>query len=242
MMKWLFGLLVLVNAVFFAVMQWGSALTADNAPPAQAALNADKIKIISNIPVSSPKPASAVAVALAVSSVVNVPSSAVVPALASAPASTQLSCMEWGEFSGADLQRAEKTLAEQKLADKAKQHTVEALSGYWVYIPPMQNPAQIKMKIAQLKKFNIEDYFVIKEAGVWKNSISLGIFKSNDSAKNYLAKLQEQGVKSAKIGPRTTKLKLTVFVLSRLDSGNASKLASLSKDFPDSELKQVPCN
>ena len=242
MMKWIFGVLILVNAVFFAVMQWGSALTSDNTPPAQAALNADKIKIVSNIAVSSPMPASTVAVALAVSSVVNAPSSAVVPPFASAPASAQLSCMEWGEFSGADLQRAEKTLAELKLADKAKQHTVEAISGYWVYIPPMQNQAQIKMKVEQLKKFNVEDYFVMKEAGVWKNSISLGLFKTKESAKNYLAKLQEQGVKSAKIGPRTTKLKFTVFVLSQLDSGNASKLASLRKDFPDSELKQVPCN
>ena len=36
MMKWIFGLLIAVNLVFFALMQWGSALMVDTTPPTQA--------------------------------------------------------------------------------------------------------------------------------------------------------------------------------------------------------------
>jgi hypothetical protein len=54
--------------------------------------------------------------------------------------------------------------------------------------------------------------------------------------------LHKQGLKSAKMGERPLKLKFTVFVLNRLDSAASSQIASLRKGFPDSEIKQIPCN
>jgi hypothetical protein len=150
--------------------------------------------------------------------------------------------MEWGEFSGTDIQRADKALVAIKLGDKSKQRSVEYTSGYWVYIPPLKTLAQVKKKVAQLKKLEVEDYFVMQEAGPWKSSISLGMFKTEDAAKKYLAKLRERGVKSSKVGERASKLKYTVFSLNRLDSAAASQVVGLRKDFPDSEIKQVPCN
>lgn len=239
MMKWIFGLLILVNLVFFAVMQWGGALTVDNTPSIQTPLNADKIKIVTVLPTSSPVPSSAV---VANSSVALAPSVPVAPAPVTVAPPARLSCMEWSEFAGADLKRAEKSLADLKLADRAKERSVEYTGGYWIYIPPLKSPAQIKKKIDQLKKFGVEDYFVMKEAGTWKNAISLGMFKTEDSAKKYLAKLRENGVRSAKIGPRNSKLKYTVFELSRLDSTMTSQITALRKDFPENELKKISCN
>jgi hypothetical protein len=150
--------------------------------------------------------------------------------------------MEWGEFSGSNLQRADKLLAMLKLSDKTKQRIVEYNTGYWLYIGPLKSLAQVKQKVAQLKNLEVEDYFVVKEPGVWKNSISLGIFKTEDAAKKYLSKLHDQGVHSAKIGERASKLKFSVFILNHLDSVQSVQIAALRKDFPESELKPVPCN
>jgi hypothetical protein len=237
MMKWIFGLLFLVNMVFFAVMQWGSALTVDNGNlQAQAPLNADKIKIVAMPIRSAPVPASAVIIASSVAM------STSVPAVATGAATAQFTCMEWGEFSGADLQRVNNLITSMTLGYKTKQRTIEHNTGYWVYIAPMKSTALVVKKITQLKKMNINDYFVVKESGVWKNSISLGIFKTEEAAKKYLAKLQEQGVRSAKVGERASKLKFSIFVMNRLDSAQATQVASLHKDFPESELKPVPCN
>jgi hypothetical protein len=269
MMKWMFGLLLLVNVSFFAVMHWGAALTVDNSnPPLQAAVNADKIKMLafdagsapasatsaasavvaSAVQVASPLPAApepvAPARAPAVPPVTHTPSPAVHAAAAppaKAAPSGKLSCMEWGEFSGADLQRAEKALGTLHLEKHLKTRYVERGGAYWVYIAPVKSHAKVEKKIAQLKSLGVSDYFTIQEAGVWQNAISLGVFKSEEAARNYLAELKGLGVKSALVGKRASKLKLTVFVLDHLDGTMSGKLAELHKDFSESEIKTVSC-
>ncbi len=236
MMKWIFGLLVLVNVLFFAVMHWGGALTVDAGnPPVQAALNADKVKLAGVNAVSAP--VSAVPVAASA-----IPAIAASHVEAAPVPPVKLSCMEWGEFSGTDLLRVEKALAAIKLGDRLKSRVVEYTSGYWVYIAPMKSRAEVEQKIAQLKARGVGDYFVVQEAGAWQNAISLGVFKTEEAAKKYLVKLQAQGVRTASVGERASKLKFTVFALSHLENGLSSQVAALRRDFPDSELKLVPCN
>lgn len=235
MKKWILALLVLLNVVFFAVMHWGGALTVDAInPPVQAALNADKIKLLD---MSAPAASSSVSASAPV-----VAAAPVAPTAAASPPMGKLSCMEWGEFSGTDLLRAEKALAPIKLGNRLKQRLIEHANGYWVYIAPMKTHAQVEQKIAQLKARGVADYFVIQEAGPWQYAISLGVFKTEDAAKKFLGKLQAQGVKSALLGERASKLKYTVFVLSHLEGAVSSQIAALHKDFPESELKLVPCN
>jgi hypothetical protein len=286
MMKWIFGLLLLLNMVFFAVMQWGGALTVDaNNPPAQAAINADKIKIVGMAAPSIPTPVtpSAPAVAITQPTPVVAPSHAApatppvaapvtpphatppppvvspprvatpspatppspiappAPVAASVPPPEKLSCMEWGEFSGADLLRADQALVTLRLGSKLKQRIIEYTTGYWVYIPPMKKSSQVKKMLTQLKQLEIEDHFIVQEPGAWKNAISLGVFKTEASAKKYLAKLQAKGLKNANIDEHASKLKFTVFVLNRLESATASQIVALHKNFPDSEIKQIPC-
>ena len=249
MRKWIFGLLVLVNVIFFAVMHWGGALTADaNNPPMQAALNADKIKLAemsaASAPASAPVAASAPASAVAVTAPPAVAAVARPPVVVTTPPppSFKLSCMEWGEFSGADLLRAEKALTPIKLGNRLKQRTIEYPNGYWVYIAPLKNHLQVEQRIAQLKARGIADYFIIQEAGPWQNAISLGVFKTEEAAKKYLDKLHGQGVKSATLGERASKLKYTVLIMDHLEAAVSSQIATLHKDFPESELKLVSCN
>lgn len=240
MKKWILAVLVLVNVIFFAVMHWGGALTVDaNNPPVQAALNADKIKLLDMSAPAASAPASSVAATAPALAPVPVPVAQSTP---TSPPNGKLNCMEWGEFSGADLLRAEKALAPLKLGNRQKQRLIEYANGYWVYIAPMKTHAQVEQKIAQLKARGVADYFVIQEAGPWQYAISLGVFKTEDAAKKFLGKLQAQGVKSASLGERASKLKYTVFVLSHLEGAASSQIAALHKDFPESELKLVPCN
>lgn len=256
MRKWIFGVLLVANVLFFTAMHWGGMLTADAVlPRASAELNADKMKLlnmaavsaaVSAVPPEAPVMASSV---LAVSAAA--PDAAPTPALVShaavpppplKPNSVKLSCMEWGEFSGPDLSRASKALDGLSLGSRLKQRVSEHTSGYWVYIAPVKTHAQVERKVSQLKTLGIADYFVIQESGAWQNAISLGVFKTEDAAKKYLLRLRESGVKSATLGERASKLKFTVFVLNSLEGALASQVAVLHKEFPDSELKLVPCN
>lgn len=233
-MKALVWILLLGNVIFFAVMQWGGMLAADEqAAQAQPPLHEEKIGLLS---APQGKPVAAL------------PASAPVPVSAPAEAPAMLtakpgvSCMEWGEFSGADLARATAALSTLQLGDKLSQRQIEYAIGYWVYIPPQKNKAAVNQKIAQLKARGVDEYFVVPDAGPWLNAISLGVFKTREAAQHFLDELRNsKGVRSAQIGERASKLKATLFVLNGLDAKTGAELARIQKDFAGSDLKDIPC-
>jgi hypothetical protein len=239
MMKTLVWILLLGNLVFFAAMQWG-VLPFGNEQPARAQppLHEEKIGLLGappDKPVTEPAtlPLAVEEYALA---------SAPVGASAPLVPESDVSCLEWGEFSGADLERATAALSALQLGDKLGQRQVEYAIGYWVYIPPQKDKAAVNQKVAQLKARGIEEYFVVPEAGPWQNAISLGVFKTQEAAQHFLDDLQRnKDVRTAKIGERASKLKMTIFVLSGLDAGITAHLAELQKDFAGSELKEASC-
>ena len=247
-MKALVWILLLGNAIFFAVMQWGGLLAADEqAAQAQPPLHEEKISVLS-VPQGKPAavlPASAPAAAE--------PPQPPLSGRGDSPpliregreglsAKPDALCMEWGEFSGADLARATAALSTLQLGDKLSQRQVEYAIGYWVYIPPQKNKAAVSQKIAQLKARGVDEYFVVPDAGPWLNAISLGVFKTREAAQHFLDELRDsKGVRSAQIGERASKLKATLFVLNGLDAKTGTELARIQKDFAGSELKDISC-
>lgn len=228
-MRILVWILLLGNVIFFAVMQWGGALFGDGqAVQAQPALHEEKIRLLDQ-PKSAPVPTQPVAASAVASAAVPVK-----------PNNT--ACMEWGEFSGADLTRAGNVLANLQLGDRLSQRQIEHSIGYWVYIAPLKDKAAVNQKVAQLKGRGIAEYFVVQEAGPWFNAISLGVFKTQDAAQKFTETLRAKDVHSAQVGERAGKFKATVFVLNGLDAATGGKLTALQKDFAGTELKTVPCH
>jgi hypothetical protein len=152
-----------------------------------------------------------------------------------------LVCLEWGDFSGPDLTRATAAFSSLQLADKLSQRQIERDIGYWVFIPPLRDKAAVNRKIAELKALGVREYFVLQASGHWFNAISLGVFKTRDAAQNFLRGLQAKGVRSAQVGERASKVKTTIFMLDRVDAATQEKLTAMQKDFPGSELSNVPC-
>lgn len=167
-----------------------------------------------------------------------------IPAVKTAPTDVKqntVSCLEWGDFSGADLKRATEMLSVMQLGAKLSQRQVEYSKGYWVYIPSLKNKAAANRKIFKLKAQGVKEYFIVQDKGALRYSISLGVFKTPEAAQNYLNELRAKGVRSAQIGERATKLKTTMFTLDGVDAATEAKLAAARKDFAGSELKNVPC-
>lgn len=228
-MRRLFWILLLVNALFFAVMRWGVS-GGGLGPQAQPPLHEEKIRL-ADMPQSAPVSAPAASMVAASA-----------PAESPAPAKpAALACMEWGEFSGADLKRATAALGSLQLGDKLGQRQVEQIIGYWVYIPPLKDKAAVLQKVTQLKARGVEEYFVVPDAGPWQNAISLGVFKTQEAAQSFLESLRVKDVRTAQVGERAGKLKATVYVLNGLDEATAAKVTALQKDFSGSELKKIPC-
>lgn len=239
MIRIFFWLVLLANLALFAFLQWGGPLTQDGGN-LQPPLHPEQIKLLGFsaaaqssvvIPASAPPSQQLTPPSISASTAVSAP---VTPSAAA--------CLEWGEFSGIDLSRANADLAGLKLGAKLTQREVEHSIGYWVYIPPQKAPAEVNAKISQLKKLGINEFFVVQEKGKWQGAISLGVFKAEDAAKKFLDSLKAKDVKSAVMGERQTRLKFTVFVVENPEAATLSKLAEWQKDFTGIEMKSAACN
>ena len=221
-MKIFFWILVAVNVIFFAVMK--SGMLDEAREPAPLPLHAEQISLLNaaasvateQMPASSPLPASA-------------------PTAESA-------CFEWGEFSGADIDRVAQALQKLQLGGRLSRHDVGHTIGYWVYIPPLKDKAMVAQKVAQLKERGVTDYFVVQDAGAWMNAISLGLFKTHEAAQNFLDGLRTKGIHSAKIGEKAGNKPAVMFAMNNLDKETSDKLSVLQMDFSDIELKRVTCH
>jgi choline kinase len=151
-------------------------------------------------------------------------------------------CLEWGNFSESEMVRATSALTHVKLGYKSKVRSVENITGYWVYIPPLKSRTAITQKISHLKEQGIRDYFIVTEAGHWKNAISLGVFRTQNAAQHFLDNIQrKKNVTEARIGKSFKKIKLEKFILTGMNQDNKADLNKIRQDFAESELKEVSC-
>ena len=130
-------------------------------------------------------------------------------------------------------------LSERDAQLKVSQRALEEPRSWWVHIPPLPNSAQADKKAAELSKLGVKDFYVVREGGANQFAISLGLFKNEESAKEYLAVLQKKTVKSARIQAREAAGSKTVVEL----RGSAEQLARAQADLPAefSGLSKADC-
>jgi hypothetical protein len=148
-----------------------------------------------------------------------------------------LVCLEWGGFPGDDSTRAAAALAKLGLGDKVSQR--DTGDSFWVYIPPMKTQTEADKKISELKARGIADFYLMQDNDQWRYAISLGVFKTEEAANNYLGQLRQKSVRSAVASPRGAKGIL--FVIRDPGDAAAAKIAELKVDFPGAQLKATTC-
>ncbi|HEX7811116.1 MAG TPA: SPOR domain-containing protein [Burkholderiales bacterium] len=216
-MKWLFFLLLAANLIF-----GGYAYLREHAPNPDAQLtrmqlNADQLRIVPprEKPVAPP-PA---------------------PLATAAPSA----CMEWGSFGSGELPRAQVAVDRLALGNRIRRTDVSVTAGYWVYIPPLKSKADMDRKAGELKDLGVLDYYPVLETGRWRYAISLGIFRSEEGARRYLASLREKGVRSATVGKREQRVNQTAFLVRDPTEEDSANLAVLRSEFPGTELRATEC-
>jgi hypothetical protein len=148
-----------------------------------------------------------------------------------------LACMEWGSFAPTDVARVEEALAPLALGAKLRQRIVEESAGFWVFIPPLSNRRSVNQKAGELKRLGVEEYFIVQEDVKYRFAISLGIFKSEEAAKNRLEQLRKKGVRSAQVGPRETIVPKVFFQVRDVPETIVAKLNEMKGAFSGSEVK-----
>ena len=215
-MRTVFLLLLLANIAFFAYGTIWREHAAPAHPVSSLQVSPEKIRLI------RPEPGGAK------------PATVPAPTLAAA-------CIEWGVVAGPDVARADTAIAALDLPSANVQRTVTDAGGYWVYLPSAKSKAQLDRNLSELSAAGVADYFVIQDAGPWRNAVSLGIFKSEDTAKAYLASMESKGVKSATVGRREQFLKQIAYFVREPSKAVVARLAELQQEFPGTKMKAVAC-
>lgn len=115
-------------------------------------------------------------------------------------------CVAWSGLATADADRLAALLGEKFDDFKLVRRAVPVAGGaWWVSIPPLANKAEADKKAGELRKLGVTDFFIIHDAGPDRWAISLGVFSSENGARDRLAALKEKGVRSAKTGARSGK-------------------------------------
>lgn len=154
---------------------------------------------------------------------------------------TPAACLEWNNLGGPDVARAENDLARAGVETGRIERVVADADGYWVHMPPLANKAEVDRKIGELKALGVHEFFVVQEAGEWRNAISLGIFRSDEAANVFLASLRQRGVRSAVVSRREKLLKQVVLYLREPGEALVAKLAEIQRNYPGTELRASPC-
>lgn len=147
-------------------------------------------------------------------------------------------CLEWGTFPVQEVEKVTEALGTLGLGERVSSRKVDETAGWWVYMASLGNKPNADKKVDELKRLGVADFFIVQEEGPNKFAISLGVFRTEEAARNYLTTLSGKGVKTAKAEERETKVQKTVFRLRGLDAGALAKLETIKKDFPGHDTKE----
>jgi len=232
-MRTLFLVLVLANLALLAWWRYLSPADAglDRLPLARQ-IEPDKLKIVPPAELAratakkAPPPATASA------------PQAAAPAQPAAPGA--LSCLEWGSFTLADAPRMEKALEPLGLGERLAQRRTEETAGWWVFIPSQGSRQAALKKAAELKALGVEEFFVLSEDSQFRWALSLGVFRNEDAAQARLVALRNQGVRSARVGPRELVVPKVWLQVKSVDAATEARLKEIAGKIEGSELRGCP--
>ncbi|MFJ7567317.1 SPOR domain-containing protein [Herminiimonas sp. NPDC097707] len=242
MLKILFGFLLLINGGLYAFQQgWLDAWSPASREPSRLTqqLNPAQLKLI---PLPAAQPAAVAP------SVVNA-LAAVTPVTPQEPEaekntaradkiSNVLACTEVGNFDAVEAKRFETQLASLALGERLTRRTIQEHARHMVYMPPQASKDAAEKKAGELKRLGVEDFFVIQDGSPLQWGISLGIFKSEEAARNHLNALNQKGVRSARIGTHSPSANKVAFQLRGLDATAKNSVVKIKGSFPRQELRE----
>jgi hypothetical protein len=165
------------------------------------------------------------------------------PAVAATPVPPQaaFACTEVGPLDAADARRFENRLAALDLGKRQSREDVQAqdVTSWLVNIPPAGGKEGAERKSAELRALGLSDFYILNVDSPLKNAISLGVFKTEAGAQAMLARLNKQGVRSARITPRGPQAVHHVYKLHALDAATRKRIAGYAERL-DAEIKN--CN
>ena len=153
-----------------------------------------------------------------------------------------LACMEIGNFQQSDLAKVEEKLRTLGLGDRQTRVNISETATHMVYIPSQGSKEGADKKVGELKRIGVGDYFVIQDQSALKWGISLGVFKTEEAAKQHLAQLNNKGVRTARIMPRAVSSNRFAFQFRQVTADEQAKWDSIKASLPAFDTRSCQDN
>lgn len=247
MLKFVFWILVALNALMFAFGQGYLGKLKDNErEPArmQHQLAAEKLTLLPMppraVPASAPAPAGTTDNAPGAPATPAASAASTAPAASPAsPAAPLLACTEVGSFSAGAARRFETRLARLDLGEHQSRVEVQEqdVKSYLVHIPPLGSKEAAERKTAELRELGVTNSFIMSGDSPLKWAISLGVFKSEAMAQTLVAALNKQGVHRARIFPRGPQVTRFAYRFRGIDAATRAKITGIADAFDSAQVK-----
>ncbi len=247
MLKYFFGLLLLLNIGLFALQKgYLDGIYSNGREPERMStqLAADKIVLLANMPEPSVVTPTDTPAATPTASAADKPvaAAATKPAVVKPAATLAVvsACTEIGNFSAAEARKFASLVAEKIPAITVNRHEAQDVSSYMVYLPSLGSKEAADKKSDELRGLGINDFFVIQDStSNLRYGISLGIFKTSENANTQIANLAKKGINGAQISPRnsTGGNGKVAFQLHSLTAAAKTELDGIKASFPQQELR-----
>ena len=209
----LFFVLLLVNAIAFMLLEGWLGSSAPRGEPERLTNQLRPGQIVLGEPPEAPAaeqdqaPLSDPAAIEAAASA-NAPADAATsppePAHKAAAPALPAACVRFAGLSGdqaSDMIERARRASKALTIDDARAGTP---NGWWVYVPPQGSRDAADGKVAELRALGVKDLYILQDAGPNQYAVSLGVFKTETSARQMLGRLQAQGVRSARVSQRNS--------------------------------------
>jgi hypothetical protein len=145
-------------------------------------------------------------------------------------------CVEFSGVGAADVSRARDAFGSLKLGDRMTERSVEEVTRHWVFMPPARDRKTAETTIATLRRQGVGDISIRPD-----NSVSLGVFSTEEAARRFLTSLEAKGVRSAESAPFAKDLREIALLIREPDTETVARLTLLQRDFPGTQLRAVAC-
>lgn len=232
MLKLVFFLLLLANGVLFAFHQgYLDALGPTGHEPERIKnqLNADNIRLIAAPPAALPAaPPAEEAAQLAQND-------------ANGEPAPKAACVEIGNFTTIEARRFEAQFAAVSPGGTPKRVEMSEPSSHMVLLPTQNDRVGANNKVAELRALGVTDYFILQDPPnpELRWAISLGVFKSEEAARAYIAQLSQKGVRSARLVEYKVPMKKFAFQM-QADARTRPGIERLKASFPSQQLRDCP--
>ncbi|MGE5088176.1 MAG: SPOR domain-containing protein [Candidatus Levyibacteriota bacterium] len=149
-------------------------------------------------------------------------------------------CVQWGPLSDTDRAKAQADLDPLKLGHALSQRQVTVADAWWVSLGPIATRAAAERRVADLRAQAIDDLSVV-DAGDGQFAVSLGIFRTQDSANTRVQTLAARGIAGARAAPNPRPITQTMLVVRNPPPGVAARLQALQGKYAGSEVRTGPC-